>query len=82
MALFTNTLPLFCSLLGFLVLGERISRAEIICLILAFYGIYVLLYHGDTAEKSKDKEGNYEVMPIIMLVLGPFLMAVTNICLR
>jgi len=48
-ALFTNTLPLFCSLLGFLILGEKITKAEIICLLIAFYGIYVLLYYGDTA---------------------------------
>lgn len=46
-ALFTNTMPLFCSLLGFLILGERITKIETICLIIAFIGIYVLLYYGD-----------------------------------
>lgn len=45
-ALFTNTLPLFCSLLGCLILGERITKSEVVCLILAFFGIYVLLYNG------------------------------------
>lgn len=45
-SLFSNTLPLFCSLLGFLILGERISKMEVFCLVLAFFGIYVLLYSG------------------------------------
>ena len=43
-ALFQNTMPLFTSLFGFLILGERISKSEIFCLILAFYGVYSLLY--------------------------------------
>lgn len=52
-SLFSNTLPLFCSLLGFLILGERISKTEIFCLVLAFFGIYVLLYTGS---RTKDDE--------------------------
>ena len=45
-ALFQNMMPLFTSLLGFLILGERISKSEIMCLFLAFYGVYLLLYSG------------------------------------
>ena len=51
-SLFANTLPLFCSLLGFLILGERITKAEVGCLILAFYGIFVLIYHGRRSSES------------------------------
>jgi drug/metabolite transporter (DMT)-like permease len=81
-ALFANTLPLFCSLLGFLILGEKITKVEVICLVLAFYGIYVLLYYGDSAKDSGEKQTEYSIWPIFMLISGPFLMAVTNICLR
>jgi drug/metabolite transporter (DMT)-like permease len=42
-ALITNTLPLFTSLLGFLILGERITFVEVGCLLLAFYGVYLLV---------------------------------------
>lgn len=42
-ALITNTLPLFTSFLGFLILGERITFVEFGCLVLAFYGVYLLI---------------------------------------
>lgn len=46
-ALFVNTMPLFTSLLGFIILRERITKMEVFCLLLAFYGIYSLLFNSD-----------------------------------
>ena len=42
-ALIVNTLPLFTSLLGFVILRERTTYVEVGCLLLAFYGVYLLL---------------------------------------
>lgn len=49
-SLFINTLPLFTSLLGFIILRERITKMEIFCLILAFYGIYSLIFSSDRSQ--------------------------------
>lgn len=51
-ALFVNTMPLFCSLLGFLILREKITKMEVVCLLIAFYGIYSLLYSSDRAKDN------------------------------
>lgn len=42
-ALFQNTIPLFTSLFGFLILRESITVTEVLCLFLAFFGVYVLI---------------------------------------
>jgi drug/metabolite transporter (DMT)-like permease len=42
-ALFQNTIPLFTSLFGFLILKEKITKSEILCLFLAFFGVYILI---------------------------------------
>lgn len=81
-ALFQNTMPLFTSLFGFLILGEKITKSEILCLILAFYGVYTLLYSGTQASEDSEKKSNIQVWPLLMALLGPMLMATTNICLR
>lgn len=51
-ALIQNTIPIFTSLFGFLILGEKISRSEILCLILAFIGVYMLI----TSKNSEDNK--------------------------
>ena len=78
----SNTLPLFCSLLGFIILGERITKMEIFCLLISFYGIFVLVYYGERQKDKEGKESNISLLPMVMLVLGPILMAVTNVSLR
>lgn len=55
-ALFVNTMPLFCSLLGFLILGEKITKMEVLCLLIAFYGIYSLLYSSDRVKQGNESE--------------------------
>ena len=78
-------MPLFTSLFGFLILGEKITTSEILCLILAFYGVYTLLYSGSEALENypaDEAESNITMWPLLMALLGPMLMATTNICLR
>ncbi len=75
-------MPLFCSLLGFLILGERITKVETVCLVIAFIGIYVLIYYGDMNSHDSKKEEDYSWLPVLMMVLAPILLALTNICLR
>ena len=43
-ALVGNTLPLFTALFSFLILKERIRLLEIITLIVAFIGVFILLF--------------------------------------
>lgn len=82
-ALFQNTIPLFTSLFGFIILKEKMTKSEILCLFLAFFGVYVLITNQQNEKQSlPDKESNIEVWPLLMCVLGPMLMATTNICLR
>jgi drug/metabolite transporter (DMT)-like permease len=84
-SLFQNTLPLFTSLLGFLILREQISKSEIICLFLAFFGVFVLLYDTDSDENGNDSETqtqNIDAWSVFMCIMGPMLNATTNICLR
>lgn len=52
--LIMNTAPLFTAVLGFAFLGEKISRVEVACLIMAFGGVYTLLSSG------KEDEGHSE----------------------
>jgi drug/metabolite transporter (DMT)-like permease len=51
-------MPLFTSLLGFIFLKERITKAEILCLFLAFFGVYILLFNGKTAQEEKGSKSN------------------------
>eukprot|EP00347_Sterkiella_histriomuscorum_P021051 403335450 len=83
-ALFVNTMPLFCSLLGFLILGEKITKMEILCLLIAFYGIYSLLFSSDRASKNSENNVQSNITPwsLMFLILGPLLMASINISLR
>ena len=75
-------MPLFTSLLGFIILGEKISKSEILCLFIAFYGVYVLLYSGEQNDDKREVKSNISAGPLLMCIMGPFLMALTNVCLR
>ncbi len=50
-ALIVNTAPLFVSIIAYLALGERLSLIEILCLILAFFGVVILIMSGNNYEE-------------------------------
>jgi drug/metabolite transporter (DMT)-like permease len=81
-ALFQNTIPLFTSFFGFLILRERITLYEVLCLFLAFFGVYVLISSKEQDPKDEGADSNIELWPLIMCIAGPMLMSITNICLR
>lgn len=80
-ALFQNTVPLFTSLFGFIILKEKMAKSEIFCLFLAFFGVFVLISSKHSSNPD-DSPSNIKIWPLIMCVLGPMLQATTNICLR
>lgn len=53
-SLIMNTSPLFTGFLAYLFLKEKISKVEIFGLMLAFFGVYVLLSSSD----SKTQKGH------------------------
>ena len=81
-SLILNTLPLFTSLLGFIILRERTTILEVGCLILALFGVYVLLSSGYSAGEKDDQGGNISIFPLVLLILAPILMSITNVVLR
>lgn len=81
-ALFQNTIPLFTSLFGFLILREKITVSEVLCLFLAFFGVYVLISNQKPVDDNDESKSNITLWPLLMCMLGPMLMAVTNILLR
>ncbi|CDW87883.1 membrane protein [Stylonychia lemnae] len=82
-ALFVNTLPLFTSLLGFLILREKITKMEVFCLVLAFLGIYTLVSGSERLQNSEeDVKSNINSWSLLMLILAPIFMASINVSLR
>lgn len=41
-ALIVNTAPIFVSIIAYLALGERLNVVEIVCLLMAFFGVALL----------------------------------------
>ena len=61
------------------------SKIEVLCLFIAFVGVYALISPKDSIEGDAATEilkSNIELWPLFMCILGPMLMATTNICLR
>jgi len=72
--------PIFTSILGFLILRDSISKAEVLCLFLALLGVYIII--SSQPERKSETESEIEVWPLILCMLGPMLLATTKICLR
>lgn len=68
-------------------LRESITKSEVLCLFLAFFGVYVLISSqqkpvDEQSEDDEERKSNIQLWPLLMCVLGPMLMATTNILLR
>ncbi len=59
-SLILNTSPIFTSLLAFIFLRERVSKAEIFSLLMAFFGVYLLISSSKTTAIS-DEDGQLAV---------------------
>lgn len=74
-----NSANLMTVLLGAMILGERITKAEMACLFVAFLGVYVL-FSEKTSNKGRDQ--NIDTFHLLLLCLIPFLIAMQNVLLR
>jgi drug/metabolite transporter (DMT)-like permease len=59
-------------LLGGLILGERITKAEILCLCIAFLGVYILFSQQNF---TKDSSTSIALIPFVMLLTIPIMVA-------
>ena len=53
-SLILNTSPIFTSLLAFIFLRERVSKAEMFSLFMAFFGVYLLISSSKQESLSDD----------------------------
>ena len=74
-----NSSNLMTVLLGAMILGERITKAEMACLSVAFVGVYVL-FSEKTSNKQRDQ--NIDTFHLLLLCLIPFMIALQNVLLR
>ena len=79
-ALFTNTIPLFVAVLGFFMLGNRLTIFEVACLLIAFGGVLVLILGAETVDEEATL--NPAVISYIILLFTCALIGFTNIWLR
>ena len=67
-------------LLGSVMLGERITKYELGCLLLAFSGVYIL-FSEKTSSKSNTND-NIDTFYLLILFLVPIMVAFQNVLLR
>ena len=68
-ALFMNTVPLFNALLGFLILGNTISRFEIGNLLVAFGGMAILILGASEASGEEGAQEGSQTSMIYYVVM-------------
>jgi drug/metabolite transporter (DMT)-like permease len=71
----SNTAPLLTVVFGSVLLGEKITKIEVLCLCVAFSGVYVLLTSGKKEETQSSPESNIEITYLLMLLGIPILVA-------
>lgn len=67
-------------LLGALILGERITKAEIACLFMAFVGVFVLF--SEKTSKRSTSDANIDPFHLLILCFVPIMIALQNVLLR
>lgn len=77
-----NTAPLLTVIFGGVFLGEKITKIEVMCLCIAFSGVYVLLTSDKNEKTESSKETNIEITYLLMLLGIPILVALQNVLLR
>lgn len=79
-SLIINMQPLFTTVFAFFLLGERIMIIEAVCLLISFYGVYLLI--SSQGGPNTETESKINLSSFFVLLGSPILMAVTNILLR
>lgn len=76
----SNTAPLMTVLFGAVLLGERITKQEMGCLLLAFLGIYMLFSEKSATKSTEDSSIN--VFYLLILLMVPIMVGLQNVLLR
>ena len=70
-SILNNTVPLCTAFLAFLILKERISAVQAICLFLAFYGVFQLIQASGEDDNPNEENRNVKLLPFLVLLCVP-----------
>jgi drug/metabolite transporter (DMT)-like permease len=76
-SLIGNTQPIVTAFLGFLILKERITIVQVLCLGIAFYGVYTIVIAEDEGVGA-NKEISF--IPMLLLICVPVFLSIGYIC--
>jgi drug/metabolite transporter (DMT)-like permease len=78
-AMVMNLSPMITVFLAFFILGERITRSQLIVLVLAFSAVSIMILGGD---QKDDKNYQTNIFALLVLFLNPFVISLGTIAMR
>lgn len=81
-SLIVNTGPIFTSIMAVIFLKEQLKMIEVVFMVIAFSGVIVMVISGKERDDSTSGSWQLDLIPFLMLLLAPIMMAITNVLLR